>query len=194
VAQPLIGVAWDGPGGVPRHKVYLQFRGDAGPAAGALAERVLARPGLARSLGDASLHMLGVDFGPAGLLGAKLYVLHAHVASSEDPGATPLARALASLVRAPRMFSNALSIHRLTSASPAGALPAASDVDIGLAENELAWEDVARAPGLADLVARSRVAVELFSSFRLEVRRVSMALGAAPRGSVYYGLREVEEP
>ncbi len=138
--------------------------------------------------------MLGLDFGQAGLLGAKLYMLHAHVASADRPCDNPLSLALASLATAPREFRNALAIHRLTPASPPGLLPPVSDVDVGLADNDLAWEDVSRAPGLAGSLARSRVAVEISSRFRIEVRRVSVAIGARSGGSVYYGLREVEEP
>lgn len=192
VEQPLVGVAWDR-GADPRHKVYLQFRDAAGPAAADLAARVLGLPWLPAALAAAPprLHMLGVDFGRDGLLGAKLYLAHPLVA----PGDGPLARALAPLAARPRPFRNVLAIHRLGPASRGvAALPPASDVDLGLAENGLAWEEVAKAPELALVLGRSRSFALLFSTFRLGVRRLSLGLAAGGRRTVYYALREVEEP
>lgn len=198
VEQPLVGLAWDR-GAEPRHKVYLQFRDAAGPAAADLAARVLGLPWLPSALAAAPpapaaaprLHMLGVDFGREGLLGAKLYLAHPLVA----PGDGALARALAPLAAGPRPFRNVLAIHRLGPASrAAAALPPASDVDLGLAENGLAWEEVAKAPDLALDLGRSRSFALLFSTFRLGVRRLSLGLAAGGRRTVYYALREVEEP
>ncbi len=190
VEQPLIGIAWDR-ANAPRHKVYLQLRDDAGRAGAELAGRVLGLPWLAASLGAARLHMLGVDFGQEGLVGAKLYLAHDLV----GPGTDPLARALSILAPRPRSFRNVLAIHRLTGASRAGSvLPPPSDVDLGLAENDLSWDEVARAPAVATLFGGSRALAAVFSSFRVGVRRLSLGLSSSPRRTVYYALREVEEP
>lgn len=196
VEQPLIGIAWDR-ANAPRHKVYLQLRDDAGRAGAELAGRVLGLPWLAASLGETSgpgavrLHMLGVDFGQGGLVGAKLYLAHELV----GPGTHPLARALSILAPHPRSFRNVLAIHRLTGASRADSvLPPPSDVDLGLAENDLSWDEIARAPAVATLFGGSRALAAVFSSFRVGVRRVSLGLSSAPRRTVYYALREVEEP
>ena len=198
VEQPLIGLAWDR-AGAPRHKVYLQLRDAAGPAAAALAERVLAMPGLAARIGDARLHMLGVDFGPAGVTGAKLYIAHESVTAAEAPPspdrALDIASALARALPAGRRVHNVLAVHRLTAADlSAPALPPASDVDFGFADNALAWTEVAAAPQLAPILARSRVASRLLSDFRIGVRRLSVATTFAPAFTVYYALRELEEP
>lgn len=205
VEQPLIGLAWDR-AGAPRHKVYLQFRDTAGSAAAALAERVLAMPGLAARIGDAHLHMLGVDFGPAGITGAKLYIAHEHVTASTS-SATPtfapssstpaldIPSALARALPPGRIARNVLAVHRLTGADRAArALPPASDIDFGFADNALAWSDVASAPLLATVLDSSRVASRLFADFRIGVRRLSVATTSAPAFTVYYSLRELEEP
>lgn len=196
VEQPLVGLAWDR-AGAPRHKVYLQFRDAAGPAAAALSERVLGIPGLAARIGDARLHMLGVDFGPAGLSGAKLYIAHASVIASEPAAAAPapldIASALARALPAGHRVRNVLAVHRLGSSDCAvGGLPPASDVDFGLADNDLTWDALARAPTLASILARSRLPSTLFSAFRIGVRRLSIGTGVAPGATVYYALREVE--
>ncbi len=198
VEQPLVGLAWDR-AGAPRHKVYLQFRDAAGPAAAALSERnVLGMPGLAARIGDARLHMLGVDFSAGGLTGAKLYIAHESVTASEPAAAAPaapldIASALSRALPAGRRVRNVLAVHRLGSNDGASAgLPPASDADFGLADNDLAWDALARAPTLASILARSRVPSSLFSGFRLGVRRLSIGTGFAPGVTVYYALREVE--
>jgi hypothetical protein len=191
VEQPLVGIAWDR-GGAPRHKVYLQFR-DGAFGAAALAERVLGIDGLAKRVEGARLHMLGVDLGRDGLTGAKLYVLHPSAGPGDGAFGAALAAALGP-IGGGRAIRNALAIHRITQDSAAGTLPPPSDADLGLAENDLVWDDVARAPNLADLLGRSRVAAALLSRFSIGARRLSIGLGAAPRLTVYYGLREVEEP
>jgi hypothetical protein len=189
VEQPLVGIAWDR-AGAPRHKVYLQLRDGAGRAAADLAGRVLGLPWLAESLaGAAPLHMLGVDLGRDGLTGAKLYLAHAVV----PPGDAPIAQALATLAPGPRPYRRVLEIRRLTAASrEERALPPASDVDLGLADNDLLWEDVAKVPTLAPTLGRSRAIHAVFSSFQVEVRRLSLSVSAARRTTVYYALREVE--
>jgi hypothetical protein len=201
VEQPLIGLAWDR-AGAPRHKVYLQFRDAAGPAAAALAERVLGMPGLARTIGGARLHMLGVDFGANGLTGAKLYIAHESVTATEPapapsapaPARLDIASALGRALPAGRRARNVLAVHRLTSTDDlASGLPPASDVDFGFSDNALAWEEIAAAPSIAAILARSRVCARLFSDFRIGVRRLSVATTFAPGFTVYYALREVEE-
>ena len=232
VAQPLIGLAWDRAGS-PRHKVYLQLHDRGAPSASsgpAFAERVLGMPGLAARIGDAHLHMLGVDFGPAGLTAAKLYIAHESLAAT-DPAAAPSATTLASTAPSATTLAsaalgralpvghrvrNVLTVHRITPADVEGTatvpatttaaataatadptvarLPPPSDVDFGLAESGLSWDEIAAAPEIAALLAGSRVASALFSGFRLGVRRISVGTGSALRLTVYYALREVEEP
>lgn len=215
VEQPLIGIAWDRDG-APRHKVYLQFVSGAGGGAVALAERITGVRGLAACLGGGALHMLGIDLGAGGVLGAKLYVAHDRViAAGDDDGEEEeeeeeekenereksiVGVALGRLVGGGasgaagqgRAFRNVLAIHRIEGAS--GAVPPLTDVDIGLAENGLGWGEIAGAPWISERLRESRVARVLLERFRVGVRRVSISAGSQPRLSVYYVLRELEEP
>lgn len=186
--QPLVGIAWDREG-APRFKLYLQLR-DRAETAADLAARLLDLPELPARLRGAHLHMIGLDLTENGLSGAKLYLSHAAV----EPGRGPLADALSGLSSEPRSYRHVLEIVRLSAASRAdAALPPASDVDLGLADNALGWDDIARAPATAAIVEGSRAISTIFSSFRVEARRLSISLSRGRRFTVYYALRELEE-
>ncbi|MEZ4309153.1 MAG: hypothetical protein R3F14_14045 [Polyangiaceae bacterium] len=106
-----------------------------------------------------------------------------------------MGRALALLEPRGRAFRNVLAVHRVgPEARERGVLPAASDVDIGLADNELSWQEIAQAPAVSALLSGSIAYQRIASAYRIGVRRVSLALSSPRAITVYYALREVEEP
>lgn len=191
VEQPLIGIAWDR-GDEPRHKVYLQLRDDAGAQGVHHVAEVLGMPFLNDALRHARLHMVGVDFGSRGVTGAKLYVAHSRVEPSSDD---VVARTAALLDPTADAFHNVLAIHRVNADSAArSGLPPVSDVDVGLDGAALSWDRVASSPAISSILQKSRIWPELNGKFVLGPRRVSLSTRAPHAFTVYYALREVEEP
>lgn len=188
VSQPLWGFAEDGEG-QRRVKLYLQFHPEKSAAALALACKMLGLRLDGAVAGE--LHLLGLDFGAHGLMGAKLYFVQEELALRDVParfGAIPVVEALALL--GVERLRNVLSIHRV--AGP-GALSQASEVDFALAENELRWRDVRALAPVRALRSQHREIDVLEERFRLVVRRLSTSVGSADKLTAYYCLAEQAE-
>jgi hypothetical protein len=170
VAQPIVGYADDG-GGRCRFKLYLLFTPGLDGAARALVREVLGASREPTQAGE--MHMLGLDVGPGGVTGAKLYFEHAAL---EAPG--DIAPHGAGGLR------SALAIHAIVAPDDASAEPVA--VDFSLPENDLDWSAVSASLAKAHPAAVRTVA-ELQERFPLRVRRLS-CFRAPRRLNVYYVL------
>lgn len=174
VEQILIGYARSSEPDSWRAKLYLQFRDGAGPAALQLARAVVGTRRATQS-DDLPLHLLGLDIGSEGLSGAKFYF----VQQKEIP-------ANLDWIGQPRA---ALRIHRLTHPEdPAFETPS----EIDFAVDGALWQTLTSAPVRAHYEKTCAHFEELGRSFKLRVRRVSVALGNGRKINVYYALDEVE--
>ncbi len=174
VEQILMGYARGTGGGPPRTKFYLQFRDGAGPAALDLSRAILGTRRATQSDG-LPLHLLGLDIGPEGLAGAKLYFEHVGE-SAPAPGFSGPVR-------------NALWIHRLRHPDdPAFEAPA--EIDFALVDS--AWDALASSPALAPHAAARAAFEALGRTFRLRARRASLGLRGAHKLNIYYVLDERE--
>lgn len=179
VEQLLVGWARD-LGDVPRAKLYLQLSDDAGPDGLALARNLVGHRG--RLSSEAlPLHLIGLDVGPSGLSGAKLYFLR-----SEQDRATS-----ERLVGIARPLRDVLVIHRLRGPDDAGA-EEPCEIDFAPSASELAWTDVWPSPGLAPYATLAARFADLSSRFVLQPRRLSLAIDGRRRATVYYVLDEWE--
>ena len=174
VEQILVGYARGTGGGPSRAKFYLQFRDGAGPAALDLARVMLGTRRATQSDG-LPLHLLGLDIGPEGLAGAKLYFAHVGDAAPVEGFSGPV--------------RNALWIHRLRFPDDP-AFEAPSEVDFALVGST--WDDLARSPALGPHAAARVAFEELGASFRLRARRASLGLHGAHKLNLYYVLDEPE--
>jgi hypothetical protein len=174
VEQILLGYARGTGEGPPRAKFYLQFRDGAGPSALELARAILGtrRPTSSDGL---PLHLLGLDVGPEGLAGAKLYFAHVGDPATIEGFSGPV--------------RNALWIHRLRHPDdPAFEAPAEIDFALGGST----WEALASSPALAPHAAARAAFEDLGAAFRLRARRASLGLRGAHKFNLYYVLDETE--
>lgn len=170
VAQLLIGHAH---APTPRAKLYLQFDDHAGTAALALARALIGSDRPTES--DAHpLHLLGLDIGPQGLVGAKLYFV---APIRTYPGL-------------PVPLHQPLWIHRLRHPDDPG-FTRASELDFACPP--ATWEALAAAPALAPHHAARDAFTALSAAFRLRPRRLSLGLGDARKLNLYYVLDETED-
>ncbi|MRG95003.1 hypothetical protein [Polyangium spumosum] len=174
VEQVLMGYARGTGGGPPRTKFYLQFRDGAGPAALALSRAILGTQRATQSDG-LPLHLLGLDMGPEGLAGAKLYFAHI--------GDPPRIEGFSGPVR------NALWIHRLRHPDDP-TFEAPTEIDFALAGST--WDALTSSPTLTPHAAARAAFDALGASFRLRARRASLGLHGARKLNVYYVLDEPE--
>ncbi len=191
VRLPIFGVARDG-GASHRVKLYLLFHDDAGDAALRLAERLI--PTRAPRLASAGrpLHMVGIDLGPDGFVGAKLYFVEPTIDTSSPPPDLPPTRFLDELASAGiETLRNVLVIHRLRAPDDADAATP-RELDFELEESDLDWRDVVALPSIAPHVAPGSAFARLDAEFSLAVRRLSVSTGSSNKTNAYYLLREVE--
>jgi hypothetical protein len=167
VAQLLIGHAH---APRPRTKLYLQFRDDAGPAALDLAHALLGTDRRTDS-DPLPLHLLGLDIGPTGLAGAKLYFV---APIRTYPGL-------------PIPLEQPLWIHRLRHPDDRDFIHA-SELDIACTPT--AWSALAAAPALAPHHAARTAFTALATAFKLRPRRLSLGLGETRKFNLYYVLDE----
>jgi hypothetical protein len=179
VEQLLVGWARD-LGDVPRAKLYLQLAYDAGPSALALGRSLVGYRGPLASE-SLPLHLIGLDVGPAGLSGAKLYFLRREQDAATSERLTGISRAL----------RDVLVIHRLRGPDDDSAA-AACEIDFAPMTSELAWSDVWASAGLAPYAALRDRFAGLASRFALQPRRLSLATDGRRRATVYYVLDEWE--
>jgi len=187
VDLPLLGVACDGRDRY-RLKVYLQFRDDASALALEASERLVGTTS-PRPPG-ATLHMLGLDLGPTGLVGAKWYWCLPRVPTRDAAsplGPVPLFARLAE--RGVEALRDVLLVYR-TAPGLATAERLPDDVDFPLARNELLWRDVAPLLQGPDGLPLADPLAPLEASFRLAARRVSLSVASQDRTTVYYVLAE----
>jgi radical SAM superfamily enzyme YgiQ (UPF0313 family) len=189
VTQVLYGLAYDGPERF-RVKLYLQFADGADAAALELARRAVGRADVGAAAGGRELHLLGVDLGPRGLTGAKLYLRHPRVRladAAQTLGPSPL---LADLAAAGvTELRDVLAIHRLRRrADPAAGAPA--EIDFGLRENDLDFGALRALPSLRPILSGADALAELERRFRIAVRRVSVPAGRLDKLNLYYVLAE----
>ena len=187
VMLPLLGLEDDGAGRF-RAKISLQFADGAGAAALSIAERLFGATGWEERFAGRRLHMIGVDAGPHGLVGAKLYF----DASPLRLDASWLASSgLVADLRAAGVeaLTDALAIHRFASADdPRGEI--ATEVDFGLASNELPWSVIRALPRFASAAPATLAALE--SAYHLGVRRLSIEAASDDKLTSYYILAEHE--
>ncbi|AKT42256.1 hypothetical protein [Chondromyces crocatus] len=190
VAQPLFGLADDGPGGL-RLKLYLQLRDGAGAAGVALVERLLGARLAGTLPARGALHLVGLDLGPHGqLVGAKLYVRHVRVglrAAMEQVGPAALFEALAAA--GCRQLREVLGIHRIDGPEAAGVAQAV-EIDVALEDTGLSWGTLrtllpAAAHVLGEGGALARLEAE---GARLVPRRLSTPVGRDDKLNLYYVL------
>jgi DNA repair photolyase len=130
--------------------------------------------------------MVGVDVGPDGVSGAKLYF------TAEPLSLDAAWRAGSPIVQDLRAagltaLRDALVIHRLGGGEDAGR-GAPPEVDFGLARNEIPWRVLRALPAFA--AARPRGLDALEARFRLAVRRISFSPRRADTLTAYYVLAE----
>jgi len=181
VRMPIVGVAFDG--AQPRFKVYLLFHAGSDAAARALAREVLGAHDEPRQPGE--IHMVGLDVGERGVIGAKLYFEHRGYA-------LPAGYALR-----PRVLSRVLAIHALSSPDEESDRPSAIDFAVGDQVDALdaggagaSWPEL-EAELEPAFPAGIRAFNDIASRFRLRVRRVSV-FGEPRKLNVYYVLDERE--
>jgi DNA repair photolyase len=187
VVLPLLGLEDDGAGRF-RAKIYLQFADDAGEQALSLAGRLFGAVGWEERFAGRRLHLIGVDAGPHGLVGAKLYFnaspLRLDEAWLSSSGLFAELRAVG--VEA---LTDALAIHRFASPDdPRGDAP--TEIDFGLGSNELPWSMIRALPGFAK--ARTGGLDALESAYQLGVRRLSIEAASDDKLTSYYILGEHE--
>jgi hypothetical protein len=189
VSKPLIGLAYDDADHW-RIKLYLEFEGNAGARALRLAGRLLGRNDLSAGFDAKELHLLGIDLGPRGIAGAKLYFqvpLAGIVALREEHGPIELLDHLAT--RGIEQIRNLLVIHRIAAPGDPGAF-APAEIDFALAENGLRWCDLKDAPTLVRARSAGDPLAELERAFCLGFRRVSVPVGRNDKLNAYYVLAE----
>jgi len=177
VEQPLFGLAYDSPSNW-RVKLYLQFRDDAGPAATELAASILGSGDLAQVASGAPLHLVGLDLGSQGLLGAKLYFLHTDISLEELHAEVGRVPAIAGVSH----WRNLLRIHRMRSPGDPR-LSRAAEIDFALAENDLLPQQV-------ESFFAGEPYQRLRSTFAIALRRMSLAVGDSGKANGYYVLTE----
>jgi hypothetical protein len=193
VFLPLVGLAYDTPASW-RVKLYLQFRDDAGDASLRIAARLTGREDLHRMFRNRTLHMVGIDLGPHGISGAKLYFLEPCIPwrdVSRVAGPVDLIEYLGNMGVDP--LHNLLVIHRMRRQDDPD-LDIPTEIDFALRENELCWEDLAGFPIVSRLRRAGGPAAELESAFSLGVRRISVPVGRTDKLNVYYVLTEIDAP
>lgn len=177
VEQVLFGYA-RGVGGQVRAKYYLQFSDAAGGAALELARAMIGtrQPTASDAL---RLHLLGLDVGPGGLVGAKLYFERAELPAEET----------AQRLGWPRTLRRVLLIHRLSGADGAD-FETPSELDFAPGDSGLGWDELATTPVLQPFAAARAAYAALAADFRLRARRVSVSLRGPAKTNVYYVLDE----
>ena len=171
VEQVLVGYARDH-GGEARAKLYLQLRADAGADGLGLAQRLVGAAAVDSA--HLPLHLIGLDVGERGLVGAKLYF---EAPSLEHPRLGALGAGLV--------------IHRLRGPDDASAR-APAELDVAL--HEPRPREAARADGLTWGEARAKLEPHpvldaldaLATRFTLRPRRLSCSLVAPRKVTVYY--------
>jgi hypothetical protein len=189
VTKPLIGLAYDDQEHW-RIKLYVEFEADAGARPLRLAGRLLGRNDLAVGFEGQELHLLGIDLGPRGIIGAKLYFRRriASITSLRDTrGTIELVEHLASV--GVEQLRNLLVIHRIAAPGDPDAFTPV-EIDFALAENGLRWRDLQAAPTLVRARGQGDDLAALEQAFRLGFRRVSVPIGRTDKLNAYYVLAE----
>jgi hypothetical protein len=189
VNKPLIGLAYDDEQKW-RVKLYVEFERNAGARALRLAGRLLGRRDLPSAFEGKDLHLLGIDLGPRGIAGAKLY-FHVPVAAvaalRDEHGSIELLDHLAA--RGIEQIRNLLVIHRIAAPGDPGAFTP-TEVDFALAENGLRWRDLQDTPTLARARFEGDALAIVEREFCLGFRRVSVPIGRTDKLNAYYVLAE----
>ncbi len=185
VCQPLVGVAYNTPASW-RIKLYFQFRDDAGDEPLRIASRLTGRTDLRRLFRKRSLHLVGIDLGPRGIVAAKLYFLQAQVPSHDVPRIAGPVELIAYLAEAGlHQVRNLLVIHRMQRYDDPD-LERPVEVDFALQDNDLCWEDLAGSRTLRAALGGGNPLATLESAFPMAVRRVSVSVGRTEKLTVYY--------
>jgi hypothetical protein len=164
VAQPLVGLAADGPRSY-RAKLYLQLRAGAPSVARRLAAAVLTLDPASVPSGD--LHLLGLDLNEAGLLmGAKLYY--------RGPPELAVER-LRGLE--PSRLADVLHIHRIPGVA---SVPPPTEVDFAVGGASIGWRP------LRDAIPELAVVDAVAAACPIRVRRASF--GRDGRATAYFVL------
>ena len=133
--------------------------------------------------------MVGIDIGPRGLVGGKLYFaipkLRLGLASS---AVGPVALLDEMARQGTEELINVLAVHRLSAPDDLADVP--HEIHFGLAENELRWADISQLPSIKTACASGAPFADLQSSFRIAVRRLSAPVGEPNKLNVYYTLVE----
>ncbi len=184
VEQLLFGYARDGDGTV-RTKFYLQFADAAGDIALRLGRAVTGYPGWLASE-SLPLHLIGIDIGDSGLVGAKLYFLLESLPADDTER----------LLGVPVAIERALMIHRIRGPHDADA-GRVSEIDFACSDGPLEWEKVRAWPAVSghqealaflDGLRERYASPPSPPSHQGRVRRVSLSLLPANKLNVYYAL------
>lgn len=188
VEHPIVGLAYDPPGRW-RWKLYLQFVPAEALAALELVQTLTGARDLSSRLGSPNLHMVGFDFGEAGLARVKLYVQHdrVNIGSTGAGSIGPVALFDDLVAGGHDHLRNVLAIHKM-SRSDDPELGRVREIDFALAENDLDVQALSACPsvGVLDLVHSPLQAVA--QRWPLTVRRVSAPLGPLTKFNLYYVL------
>lgn len=185
VAHPIFGLAYDGPDDWAV-KLYLQFFDAVDDAPLDIVRGIAGVADIPRITAGRPLHMVGIDLGPGGITGVKLYVLHRSVplegAGAPFDGVGALSQLAATGVTELR---DVLAIHRLVRPDDPGAA-APSMLDFSLPDNALTWRQIGTLPALRRLVKKRRTCTPPEKVFRVAVRRVSLSAGGMDKLNAYY--------
>jgi hypothetical protein len=191
VFLPLVGLAYDAPAAW-RIKLYLQFRDDADDEPLRIVSRLTGHQHLGRLFRGGGLHLVGIDLGTQGIVGAKLYFRHPCIPLREVSrmaGPVELIDYLATVGH--DQLRNLLVIHRMRRRDDPD-LATAAEIDFALQDNDLCWEDLAVSPTLRRACAGENALAALESAFALGVRRISVPVGRTDKLNVYYVPTELD--
>ncbi len=191
VTQPIIGLAWDSVRSW-RFKLYLQFAPKQSANPLKMAQAILGDTRLMNIFQGKSLRLLGMDLGPDGMIGAKLY-FHYPYGELIEPGRWSVNKDhLLSWMAGKGLGppKDALIIHRLTEPGDT-TLQAPAELDFSLPETGVLLDVLQGQADVKDLFAFPEVR-RIWRDFSLAARRISVSLKGRHKLNLYYVLTEME--
>jgi hypothetical protein len=186
IERLLFGLAWDSPERW-RVKLYLELS----PGARALrhAARLVGNVQIPSRFEGRELPLVGLDLGPRGLVGAKLYFRLAELSLAAPPPFLTDVELLGELAPAIPVLRDVLLIHRFGGPNDEGGWRV-SELDFALPENGLHWCRVGGLRSLRRLRSPGDLLERLERSFPLGFRRISVPVGRPEKLNAYYVLAQ----